>query len=201
MSYKEITACRISGSSRLVPVLSLGEQALTGVFPSSTESPVTSGPLELAWCPDSGLLQLRHSYDPEEMYGDHYGYRSGLNRSMVDHLSAKIERLEQIVALVHGDVVLDIGSNDGTTLKAYRAAGIKRIGIDPTGRKFASFYTGDITLVPEFFCADAYWRCQSRAAKVVTSIAMFYDLEDPAKFVQEVENVLADDGIWHFEQS
>ncbi|MEI9891982.1 MAG: hypothetical protein WDN45_17285 [Caulobacteraceae bacterium] len=56
---------------------------------------VTRGPLELVWCPDSGLLQLGHSFDPQEMYGDNYGYRSGLNASMVRHLSQKIGFLEK----------------------------------------------------------------------------------------------------------
>ena len=86
---KRIKQCRVSGSSNLVTVLSLGDQALTGVFPSSPDAPVTVGPLELVWCPDSGLLQLAHSYDVDEMYGENYGYRSGLNQSMVSASVAK----------------------------------------------------------------------------------------------------------------
>jgi C-methyltransferase-like protein/putative zinc binding protein/methyltransferase family protein len=200
-NYREINRCRVSGSSHLVSVLSLGSQVLTGIFPSSREAVITSGPLELAWCPDSGLLQLRHSYDPDEMYGHNYGYRSGLNQSMVNHLTEKVRYLERVMPLDLGDIVLDIGSNDATALKAYRTPGIERVGIDPTGRKFAQYYTDNIKLIPEFFSAAAYWSVQSKPAKIVTSIAMFYDLEDPAKFVHEVESVLAEDGIWHFEQS
>src|SRR5687768_9654955 len=71
---KQVTQCRVSGSSHLVGVLDLGVQALTGVFPGSATQPVTSGPLQLVWCPDSGLLQLSHSYDSGEMYGENYGY-------------------------------------------------------------------------------------------------------------------------------
>src|SRR5688572_12769963 len=138
--YKEITACRVGASGHLVSVLNLGEQSLTGVFPHSASERVTAGPLELVWCPDSGLLQLKHSYEPSEMYGDNYGYRSGLNQSMVNHLSDKVAYLERLVPLARGDVVVDIGSNDATTLKAYRSAGLRRIGIDPTGRKFAAYY-------------------------------------------------------------
>jgi hypothetical protein len=89
-SVREIERCRVSGSRHLVSVLNLGEQALTGVFPKSADQPVTRGPLELVWCPDSGLLQLRHSYSLSEMYGDNYGYRSGLNASMVAHLRDKV---------------------------------------------------------------------------------------------------------------
>ena len=175
-AYHEISRCRASGSRNLVPVLSLGEQVLTGVFPRSAGEPVTSGPLELVWCPDSGLLQLRHSYDPAEMYGENYGYRSGLNQSMVNHLTDKVHLLERLVPLQAGDVVLDIGSNDATTLKAYRTSGLRRIGIDPTGRKFREHYPDEITLVPDFFSADAFRGASRKRARIVTSIAMFYDL-------------------------
>jgi hypothetical protein len=67
--FSQITQCRASGSRHLVPVLNLGNQALTGVFPKSAVEPVTAGPLELVWCPESGLLQLNHSYNPSEIYG------------------------------------------------------------------------------------------------------------------------------------
>jgi hypothetical protein len=200
-NYRKIKACRVSGSTRLISVLNLGNQVLTGVFPSSRDAAVTSGPLELVWCPDSGLLQLKHSYDPEEMYGHNYGYRSGLNQSMVNHLTEKVRHLERIIPLSRGDAVLDIGSNDATTLNAYRNPGIERVGIDPTAGKFARYYSDDIKLVPDFFSAAAYRSVSSKPAKVVTSIAMFYDLENPATFVREVESVLAEDGIWHSEQS
>ena len=200
-AYKQIDRCRANGSRNLVPVLNLGHQQLTGVFPRDAAQPVTAGPLELVWCPDSGLLQLRHSYDPSEMYGDNYGYRSGLNQSMVNHLTDKVRYLERMVPLHSGDFVLDIGSNDATTLKAYAAPGIRRVGIDPTGSKFREYYTEDIGLVPDFFSADAYWSVAKQPARIVTSIAMFYDLEDPVGFVRQIASILADDGVWHFEQS
>jgi len=200
-AYSEIDECRVGGQKDLVSVLNLGEQALTGVFPATKEEEVTKGPLELVWSPSSGLLQLKHSYDSSEMYGDNYGYRSGLNQSMVDHLGAKVAYLERLASPAPGEVILDIGSNDCTTLKAYSTPGLKRFGIDPTAGKFASFYPEEIRFVPEFFSAQAYKTLTDRPAKIITSIAMFYDLEDPIKFAREIEQVLADDGIWHFEQS
>jgi hypothetical protein len=200
-AYKEIAQCRVSGSKNLVSVLNLGHQVLTGVFPKSASEEITSGPLELVWCPEGGLLQLRHSYDPGEMYGLNYGYRSGLNQSMVNHLTEKVRYLERLVMLKPGDVVLDIGSNDATLLKAYLTQGIKLIGIDPTGRKFAQYYTENIKLVPDFFTAAAYRSVESRPARIVTSIAMFYDLDAPIEFARQIDSVLADDGVWHFEQS
>ena len=199
--YRQIAGCRVSQSPHLVNVLDLGMQALTGVFPSSAAEPVSQGPLQLMLCPESGLLQLHHSFEPEEMYGDNYGYRSGLNQSMVNHLADKIAYLERLVPLQREDVVLDIGSNDATSLKAYRTPGIRRIGIDPTGEKFAEYYPPTIELVPTFFSAAAYRALSHKPARIVTSIAMFYDLESPVQFVREIESILADDGVWHFEQS
>ena len=199
--YSEINHCRIGGGSTLINVLDLGEQALTGVFPRSPSATVTSGPLRLFWCPDSGLLQLSHSYDLAEMYGDNYGYRSGLNRSMVDHLTQTARQLERLTALAPGNTVLDIGSNDSTLLKAYEVPSLCRIGIDPTGTKFSAHYPDDVVLVPEFFSADAFRSTGAGLANVVTSIAMFYDLENPIGFVREIESILAPGGVWHFEQS
>ena len=198
---KRIEKCRISGSTNLLSVLSLGDQALTGVFPASSDVPVTVGPLELVWCPDSGLLQLAHVYEASEMYGENYGYRSGLNASMVRHLTQKIGKLEQFVDLKAGDTVLDIGSNDATSLKAYQTASLKRIGIDPTGAKFRQYYPDDIKLVPDFFNAKNFDGVSKERAKIITSIAMFYDLEDPIAFARDIAHCLAPDGVWHFEQS
>lgn len=199
--YREISKCRVSGSANLLTVLSLGEQSLTGVFPKSTSEPVTKGPLDLVWCADSGLLQLKQSYSLDEMYGDNYGYRSGLNHSMVVHLTNKIAMLERLASPLADDLVIDIGSNDATSLKAYTRR-CRKVGIDPTGRKFAPYYTDDITLLPDFFSAQLFRsRFPRGRAKIVTSIAMFYDLEDPLSFVRDIESILADDGVWHFEQS
>jgi hypothetical protein len=200
--YTEINKCRISGSENLITVLNLGNQALTGVFPKTKTEEVTSGPLELVWCPDSGLLQMRQSYDLSEMYGMNYGYRSGLNKSMVQHLQNKVAHLCRLRPVSAGDLVLDIGSNDATTLKSYSIPGLHRLGMDPTGVKFREYYTDGIELIPDFFNVTAFKKkFPSKRASIISSIAMFYDLEDPRKFVQDIVEALAPDGIWHFEQS
>ncbi len=200
-SYTEIDRCRISGSKNLITVLSLGEQELTGVFPTSREEKITKGPLDLVWCPDSGLLQMKQSYSLEEMYGDNYGYRSGLNASMVRHLTNKVKMLEKMIPLSEKDLVIDIGSNDATALKAY-SGNHKKVGIDPTGKKFLEYYTDGISLISDFFTAKAFQGLfPNEKAKIITSIAMFYDLESPVNFVNDIESCLAQDGIWHFEQS
>ena len=199
--YKEIKKCRISNSEKLINILSLGNQYLTGVFPKSKNENITIGPIDLVWCPDGGLLQMKQSYSLEEMYGDNYGYRSGLNASMVKHLEKKIKTLENLAKPSQNDLVIDIGSNDATSLKAYLGK-FKKVGIDPTGKKFKDYYTGDLTLISDFFTALNFKAIfPTKKAKIITSIAMFYDLEDPRAFVLDIEECLANDGIWHFEQS
>lgn len=199
--YTEIEKCRISGSSNLVTVMSLGEQYLTGVFPKSLDQEVSKGPVDLVWCPDSGLVQMKQSFNASEMYGDNYGYRSGLNQSMVRHLAQKIRTLENIVELNEEDLVIDIGSNDGTSLKSYSGKH-KKVGIDPTGYKFREYYSEDITLISDFFTKEKFKALfPGEKAKIITSIAMFYDLEQPLNFVRDIEACLDDQGIWHFEQS
>jgi len=204
--YTRTERCRICGNAQLTSVMDLGVQALTGNFPRDRGAVITSGPLRLVKCTDGkdtcGLLQLEHSYDLREMYGENYGYRSALNISMVTHLQGKVRRILQSVPLSDGDLVVDIGSNDSTTLQAYPARGPILVGVDPTGLKFRKHYPPHIHLIPDFFSGRAL-RAQfpDKKAKIVTSFSMFYDLEDPIAFMREVHGVLADDGIWVFEQS
>jgi SAM-dependent methyltransferase len=207
-NYTEIEACRICGNRDLAQVVSLGEQYLTGVFPTSQSTSVSCGPLELVACdrahkPEAcGLVQLRQTYNLGEMYGENYGYRSSLNASMVRHLKAKVQSLVERFPVQSGDLVLDIGSNDGTLLSFYPSDGVTVVGIDPSGSKFASYYEKHISLIPDFFSADLFrQKFGARKARIVTSIAMFYDLESPLSFVQDIASVLDAEGIWHFEMS
>jgi hypothetical protein len=121
---------------------------------------------------------------------------------MVDHLERTAKNLQRVRPLAAGEVVLDIGSNDGTSLRGYQVPGLVKIGMDPTGVKFKRFYEPEVTLVPDFFSADRFFNASGgRKASIVSSIAMFYDLEDPTAFVRDVASVLDADGLWHFEQS
>lgn len=206
--YKEIKGCRICGNTELVSIINLGNQYLTGVFPRSLNEQITSGPLELIKCQEDdslnscGLLQLKHSYDLNEMYGENYGYRSGLNKSMVNHLQEIVKNIQESIELKQGDLILDIGSNDSTLLQAYSRSDLIRVGIDPTGRKFKDFYPEYIKLIPDFFSSDIVKEhFGNKKAKVITSIAMFYDLESPVEFMRQIYDTLADDGIWVLEQS
>ncbi|MBI3633461.1 MAG: methyltransferase, partial [Candidatus Vogelbacteria bacterium] len=204
---KKVSKCRVCGNPELVLVVDLGEQYLTGVFPKvNNEANLTKGPLRLVKCHGDehccGLLQLEHSYDLGEMYGENYGYRSGLNSSMVSHLHNKVRQIQSRVKLQQGDLVVDIGSNDGTTLSAY-PKDLQLVGIDPTGAKFSAYYPSHVSLIPDFFSAEVLTKhLPGKKAKVVTSFSMFYDLESPVDFARQVASVLdAVDGIWVFEQS
>jgi len=206
--YTEIKECRICGNKNMVSILNLGEQYLTGVFPASKTEHITAGPLELVKCRDDhsnntcGLVQLKHSYNHLEMYGDNYGYRSGINKSMINHLHEKVKKIQSFIKLTQGDLIIDIGSNDSTLLQAYPKDGLDLLGIDPTGKKFKKFYPDHIKLIPDFFSSETVREnVGEKKAKIITAIAMFYDLESPMDFVNQVYEVLADDGIWVFEQS
>lgn len=204
--YKTIDKCRVCGNHNLAEVLDVGTQALTGVFPKSREQAITAGPLRLVKCMGAadvcGLLQLQHTYNLGEMYGQNYGYRSGLNASMVAHLHGKVKKILALADLQDDALIIDIGSNDSTTLQAYPRRNHTLVGIDPTGVKFRSYYPDHIRLIPDFFSSKkVIEEFGDRKAAIITSFSMFYDLEDPLSFMRDVADVLSDDGIWVFEQS
>jgi hypothetical protein len=203
---KKITACRMCNSKSLVPILGLGNQYLTGVFPKEiNEKSLTRGPLSLVKCHDGpqacGLLQLEHSYPVNELYGSNYGYRSGLNVQMVNHLLALAREAKETAQLDRGDFVIDIGSNDGTLLGNFNED-LLLLGIDPSAEKFRHFYRDDIRLIVDFFSSEVVKaEVGTKKAKLITSIAMMYDLENPTSFATEVASVLHPEGVWVFEQS
>lgn len=164
-------------------------------------------PLELVKCNNTensnacGLLQLKHSVPPEEMYLHNYGYRSGINQTMRMHLKGIVERIQEILRVHKGDVVLDIGSNDATLLRYYETPGLRKIGIDLAGEQFLQYYTEDIELISDYFNSSNYFSVSpNEQAKAITSIAMFYDLEAPMNFVEDIKEILHQDGIWVLEQ-
>ena len=193
--------CRICGSKDLRPILDLGEMALTGVFQKHGRK-VKRAPLELMLCLGAcGLLQLKDAVPRSEVFGPSYGYESGINDTMREHLNDIVQRARARVLLGSGDVVLDIGSNDGTLLNYYPGS-VKRIGIDPSGERFAKNYTQtasywDKRLIVGYFSRKTF----KLKAKIITSIAMFYDLENPLAFMRDIKASLAPEGIWITEQS
>ncbi len=198
--YRKVLNCRACGKLGLQEILNLGNQALSGVFPHINHRDPISGPLVLTICTGCSLVQMLHSYPSELMYGENYGYRSGLNISMVNHLTRKANRLFNENALSYESIILDIGSNDGTLLNALIGRGAQLFGMDPTSKKFAEFYAPEVHRIEDFFSSQGFLSL-SAAADLIFSIAMFYDLEDPVGFVEQISASLKPDGIWHFEMS
>ena len=196
----KINSCRSCGSKKLKPAFDLGLQKLTGIFPKSKNDFVPSGSLALVFCDHCTLLQLNNSFNPDTMYGQNYGYMSSLNSSMINHLKNKAKKISTLMNLKDDDVVVDIGSNDGTFLSFFPKK-LKLIGVDPTIKKLANYYRKDIVKIPDFFSALEFKKKIAKKVKVVTSISMFYDLENPIKFAEDIYEVLDQNGIWHLEQS
>ena len=196
----EIFNCRACNSTKLTVVLELGHQSLSGVFPIIGDPDPIEGPLTMVICEDCTLVQLKHSFPSSLMYGDNYGYRSGLNGSMVNHLSKKANSLVDRYCPKDDAVILDVGSNDGTLLNSLSHKGLNLFGMDPTSRKFREYYNKDISVISEFFSASDFLAI-SNPADCIFSIAMFYDLDSPVDFAKQIESSLAQEGIWHFEQS
>ena len=197
--------CRVCGSSALTNVINLGEQHLQGSFikPGKEEPPIRKIVTSLVRCDPTkdekacGLLQMEHTVPPEVLYSA-YWYRSGTNHTMRNHLR---EIAEEGASLIGKDkaYVLDIGCNDGTLLKCYPKEFLK-FGVDPSD--VAQEITGDITAIQDIFPSEELINVlQGEKFDIITSIAMFYDLEDPVSFCQEVKRVLANDGVWIFEMS
>ncbi|MDH5189962.1 MAG: aminotransferase class I/II-fold pyridoxal phosphate-dependent enzyme [Gammaproteobacteria bacterium] len=207
-SITKIKKCRICGNTNLVEVLDLGDMVLSGRFLKTGEPDPTCGPLKLVLCHGSegddhcGLLQLQHSYNLNEMYGETYGYRSSLSGAMVQHLNEVVNNALSLAKPLKGDAILDIGCNDGTLLGCYKNMGLERYGIDPSSEKFKNEFPEDIHLLIDFFSKDSITKAFGDIKfKIITSIAMFYDLDDPMSFMRDIHDALDVDGIWVTEQS
>jgi len=197
--------CRVCGSSALTKVIDLGEQNLQGSFikPGKQMPPTRKIATTLLRCDPMkdekacGLLQMEHTVPPEILYSA-YWYRSGTNRTMRDHLKGIADEAATILQKSRARV-LDIGCNDGTLLKCY-PAGFEKFGVDPSD--IAQEISSDITVIRDIFpTPELTNRAKNKPFDIVTSIAMFYDLEDPIKFTKEIRNILAPQGIWIFEMS
>jgi hypothetical protein len=197
----KVLVCRVCTGSTLKSVIDFGEMALTGVF-LEDGGLAQREPLVLNRCNYCGLIQLGHNYSQLALYGDSYGYESHLNKSMVNHLQQKARILEKryLGGIVNPKVV-DIASNDGTLLSGYLDSSITKIGIDPLLHIVSDCYPTDAIKIDEFFSSSAYWNRLESPSNLVTSLSVLYDLEDPVSFARNINEILVEDGIWHFEQS
>jgi SAM-dependent methyltransferase len=195
------TTCRVCNGN-LKPILSLGEQYVSNfLFPDEQET--IKAPLDLMLCTQCTLVQLKHTVPGEKLY-QNYWYRSGTNQTMRCALADISNKAELFLHLKQGDAVLDIGCNDGTLLASYQTEGLYKVGFDPAQNmvQFSSIICDKI--ISDFFSIDSYQHdsdLKNRNPKVITSIAMFYDLEDPNKFVSDIKQVMDQDGLWIIQMS
>ncbi len=202
-SIVERSSCRVCGNESLTPLISLGDLHVSN-FVKGGKQEGHKYPLELVLCDKQnggcGLVQLRHTVSAEIMYRN-YWYRSGMNKTMSDELRGIAAKAESLVRLSGKDYVIDIGANDGTLLRGYTKKP-RLVGFEPARNLMKYAREGTTEIINDFF-AFSHWkgRFGKRKAKVITAIAMFYDLEDPNTFVADVRNCLHGNGVFIIQMS
>lgn len=194
ISVIQIDGCRVCRNRELIEIPSLGDQIIIN-FSDTIDMGRFSAPLDLVICGKCGLLQLKYTVSREIMYKK-YWYRSGISTLMVSFLRDIVISAQKFVELSPGDIVIDIGANDGTLLRQYGQLGLKKIGFEPSNLfKYGS--NSDIHMINDFFNYVSFRKEVGNAtAKIITSIAMFYDLDDPNEFVEDIKKCLHPDGLW-----
>ncbi len=195
MEIKPINKCRLCGSEKLERLFSLGDLQISTFVEKPGEN-IGRSPLTLLWCNNCSLVQLEHTAPQELMYSKHYWYRSGLNKVIINDLREIAETATKIVSLKEGDLVLDIGANDGTLLSFYPKSCVK-IGCEP-----ATNLTTELKKHCDI-CIDDFWEYEKyeqifgdKKAKVITAIGMFYDMENPNQFIRDAAKALHNDGVF-----
>ena len=202
-TYTTRTTCRVCGSANLTPLFSLGEQYVSDFVERDKIHAGHRCPIDIELCRDCTLVQAKHTAPQDFLYSRFYWYRSGVTGTMRAALADVAQAAEQRVDLKAGDVVLDIGSNDGTLLRAYTRPGIVRVGVEPATNLAEEGRRGIDFLINDFWAYERYQKDMVMAfgspmkqARVVTALGMFYDLEDPNQFVADIAKVLAPDGLF-----
>jgi hypothetical protein len=181
-------------------LVDLGEQYFSGYFPDPNENiEHLKAPLVLVGCNLCNLVQLRDSFSLSQMYGENYGYRSGLNSTMVEHLRMKALKLTKEYNLNSSSRILDIGANDGTFLKNFSKIGSRLTGIDPTIPNWIEFYDFEADLIGQLFDETILKSTQTHSFDLISSISMFYDVARPIEFAKLIKKLLSPSGIWHVE--
>jgi hypothetical protein len=197
VEYNLISTCRVCNSEALQPVVSLGKQKLVDFVDIPGESNKPSIPLEMIFCPHCKLVQLRHTTNPNLLYNE-FWYRSGINEQMRSALLDIVIKAAHKAKVSDGDIVCDIGCNDGTMLDLY-PKNVTTVGFDPSNQIDTDEARTRMTYaVKNYFNREDALRVTSKVGKrfkVITAIAMFYDIPDPAEFLNDVKLVLDDDGI------
>lgn len=190
-----VLKCRGCGNKRLETVITLGNLAVSDFIPHPQKGPWTE-PLELSLCTHCSMLQSSYSAPNQSRLYREYWYKSGVNTMMKHALGSLVGSMERNYPLSPGDVVVDIGTNDGTLLRAWRRKGIRTVGFEPAQNLVEDARVGTDHIFNDFFSAALYKSAIDRQAKVVTSVAMFYDLDDPHTFTRDIASILSLDGVW-----
>lgn len=201
MHYTKIKQCRICKSKKLKEVFNLGKQVIATYFPKKKENDYPKIPLILIKCENCELVQLQHTVNSSNLYTHSYGYRSGINSTMKQHLNNISKYIKNNYKINNKDTILDIGCNDGTLLKSYCLKNVNYIGIDPIANKFKKFYPKNLLINANYFSSENFNKISNNKVKIITSISMFYDLPEPNNFVKDIKKILAPNGVWVLEQS
>lgn len=193
MSAQPIGWCRLCGHGRLTEVLDLGMLSPSGVFPRSVSENPTPQPIRVVRCDACGLCQLAHHFQPEETFNAGFGYRSATNDKMRAWMGELAERVTAAADLKSGDLVVDIGSNDGTFLSKF-LLDVGKVGVDPVAGGLKEFYPHDAAIYADFWNDEIAGACVG--AKAITAFACLYDLPDPNAFMANVAKALAPDGVF-----
>ena len=189
--------CRICKKSKLKTLFSLGKLSFTGKFPSINEQ-IKKEPITLVICKNCELVQLGHSFDLKYLYGPDYGYRTGINKTMLNHVKQVVKYLSKKTKIKKNEYVLDIASNDGSLLNFYNK-NLKTFGIDPILEKYKENYKNINFKVGNFFSARKIRQITKKKFKIITALSVFYDAADPNKFIKDVKQLLSKEGIFLLE--
>jgi NDP-4-keto-2,6-dideoxyhexose 3-C-methyltransferase len=154
----------------------------------------------LVFCKSCSLLQLKKVVSAKYLYTERYGYLSGMNQTMKDMLKGIVVDIQKNIILKSDDVVLDIGCNDKTLLDFYPKKVIK-IGFDPVKKFEVNFNKQGEIFVGDYFSANKFLRVSPKKAKVVTAISMFYDLNNPNQFLEDVKKIMDENGVLVIQQN
>ncbi|MCR4328837.1 MAG: class I SAM-dependent methyltransferase [Patescibacteria group bacterium] len=189
-------SCRLCGGKKLKKILSLGNHYVSDFVPKNHKKGVKA-PLELVLCANKKceLLQLKHTAPQEIMYARHYWYQSGLSPVIIADLKEIAKTSMKIAKPKKGDVILDIGANDGTLLGFYPKQ-LVRVGCEPADNLQEKLKKTATHRIHEFWSEEEYHKLGVPKAKIVTAIGMFYDMEDPNQFVRDAARVMTDDGLF-----
>jgi len=191
--------CRICKSQNLQMVLSLGDQPHCNHFLTEEELrlPEARYPLDCFLCNDCGLLQLGYVVPPEVMFRQ-YLYISGTTRTLSQHFHQLAGQLVEQFALSPDSLVVDVGSNDGTFLKGFKARRMRVLGVDPAINIAKMANASGIETLCDFFGREAAARilADKGKARMVTAAGVFYHIPDLDDVVRGVRDLLADDGVF-----